>query len=383
MGLSKFYFLRIAVFLFCCLIVNSSQGQKLYNYKISFSGPQFDRKNLSIRFYRGYQTVSIPTKNSDVIIGNSNSYLRFPIIECIFFSPKHKPTIHRFFVKNKNSKLELLYDIHKDDITVKSKSGLTSFDKVGQKEFSEFAKNEIAALSEFSTRYNNDFTNVDGSVLTQFDTYSQELKRKSFDFIKAYPDKLYSLWLFMNEIIGDPAYSKTDLKAVYAQYLKPKFRNTFEESYVLNKLSDSRLAVNTEAPYRDLKFKDLEGNTYTINSFKGKYLLINIWATWCVPCVAEMPTLKKLHSKYGTSLEFLSFSTDGDEGKLRRFISKENIGWKNVYNRSDICRIYGSDNGIPQVYLIDRNGVIIYSRLESKDYELIALEKLIENLNLP
>jgi hypothetical protein len=56
------------------------------------------------------------------------------------------------------------------------------------------------------------------------------------------------------------------------------------------------------------------------------------------------------------------------------------MDWINVYDRRDLANIYGSDKGIPQVYLLDKNGIIIYSRDKMEDYDLTRLEGFIEKV---
>jgi thiol-disulfide isomerase/thioredoxin len=344
-----------------------------------FSGADFDHNNLNIGFYQGYQILSISKDSTNEIVGNNSSLLNYPILEIFYFSSKHSPTFYRFFLMKQKSEIEINYDALSDDIMVKKKSGVFSFENAGQDKYVIYAKNEMAKRDEYAQKYNYDF--VDTTVLMQFEIYSKAVKDKSLAFAKNNPTLLYSIWLFMNEIIGDPGYSKEHLNLIYNNYFKHKYKNTFEGKYILNKLNENRLGINTMAPFQKLAFEDLSGNTHSIKSFNGKPLLISVWATWCVPCVAEMPKLKELYTKYKDNLEILSFSTDTDEIKLRNFVSVKKMDWINVYNRRDLCHIYGSDMGVPQVYLLDKNGVIIYSRSRMEDYDLIRLEKLIEKIS--
>lgn len=370
-----FKFIVTIIFHFVVFIAN---GQKSYDYKILFSGADFERSNLNIGFYQGYEILSISKNKTNKIVGNNSSLLKYPILEIFYFSSKHSPTIYRFFLMKQKSEIEINYDALSDDIMVKKKSGVFSFENAGQDKYVIYAKNELAIRDEYSQRHNYNF--IDSAELMQLEIYTKAVKDKSLAFAKKNPSLLYSMWLFMNEIIGDPGYSKEQLNLIYNNYLKHKYKNTFEEKFILNKLNENRLAINTMAPFQKLDFQDLSGNTHSIKSFNGKPLLISVWATWCVPCVAEMPKLKELYSKYKDNLEILSFSTDTDEIKLRNFVSEKKMDWINVYNRRDLCHIYGSDMGVPQVYLLDKNGVIIYSRTQMQDYDLKGLEKLIEKI---
>jgi thiol-disulfide isomerase/thioredoxin len=181
--------------------------------------------------------------------------------------------------------------------------------------------------------------------------------------------------LFIYEILGNSRYSNDELLDLYNRSLKPRHKDTFEEKFILNKLNPSRLALNTIAPLRMDTFIDLKGTKYSISTFKSRLVLVNIWATWCKPCVAEIPRLKELYSKYKNFLEILSFSTDTEEQKLRGFIEAKDINWINVFNQPKFCNAFGSDKGIPQLFLLNEKGIILYSRFASADASLDILDK--------
>ena len=103
-------------------------------------------------------------------------------------------------------------------------------------------------------------------------------------------------------------------------------------------------------------------------SNKGKVLLLDFWATWCGPCLAELPNLKKAYQAYhDKGFEVVSISLDRDEETLREFIGKEHLNWTHIYNASlrpeaSIADLYGV-RSIPQMILIGRDGRIIKSGL--------------------
>jgi len=358
-----------------------SYAQKKYEFDISLTGPDFDRRQLEIKFYQGYQSVAINTNLSNVIAQNESSLLKYPVLEICYYSPRHKRSCYRFFLKKQVSKIEIKYNLLTDAISIPKAEGVLNFLDAGQEKFEIYAKNEYSRINNFSEKYHNDFSNLDSAKIRQFDIYNETLRDKQMEFVKANPELLFSVWLFMNDVIRDPRFTNEYLSSIYDKHLKPLYKNTFEGEYIAEKLNLNRLGINTPAPSVDLHFIDLAGNTHTIKSFKGKLLLVNIWATWCVPCVAEIPILKHLYSQYKGELEMISFSTDTDEVKLRNFISFNSMNWINVHNRRDICQIYGSDISLPQLYLIDRNGTIVYSRLKMEDYNLDKLNKLIETIS--
>ena len=358
-------------------------GQKKYNFTISFTGPAFNSKNLAINFYEGYNSRSILLNSLERIVETQTSNLKYPVLEFMYFSAKHKPTINRFFLISLISNIKIHYVLDKDELIIEESNGVVSFENAGQRKFEEYAKTEISRLHEFENKYNYNFQNLDSVAHNRLTNFTVASRDKGIEFIRANPKSLYSLWFFTNEIIGKPNYSFEYIDTIYRKYLQPNFKYTFENKYILSQLDRNRLAIRTDAPYQNVSFIDLNGNRHKIKDFSGKPLIIIIWATWCLPCIAEIPKLKELYSKFYNRLELISFSLDNNEKNHKRFVTKNSMDWINVYGRNDFCRVYGADKGVPQIYLIDKDGTIIYSRSIFKDYELEKLTTIVEQILAP
>ena len=135
----------------------------------------------------------------------------------------------------------------------------------------------------------------------------------------------------------------------------------------------------------DLAFKDaITGAEVSTKGLRGKVVVVDFWATWCGPCVAEMPRLKQLHAKYrdqgvafvGVSLDYPE--ADGGLASLKAFVAGNEIPWPQYYSgeglSGDFARDLGVDS-IPAVFLVDREGQVVSSdagdRLETLIPELI------------
>ncbi|MGF1925016.1 MAG: TlpA family protein disulfide reductase [Bacteroidia bacterium] len=118
----------------------------------------------------------------------------------------------------------------------------------------------------------------------------------------------------------------------------------------------------------------------SLDKYKGKYLLIDVWATWCVPCVESIPVLQELHNKYkGGMFSILSVSIDKetDRDKVKKFVKAHGMTWDvllpKTSNSKETERFASS---VPYFLLLDPNGKIIFS--ESGTASLIALKRKIE-----
>jgi thiol-disulfide isomerase/thioredoxin len=112
-------------------------------------------------------------------------------------------------------------------------------------------------------------------------------------------------------------------------------------------------------PVPELQFQDGHGNPRVLSDFRGKTILLNIWATWCVPCREEMPTLDRLQQKLGgPAFEVVALSIDADgTAAVRRFFEEIGIRSLAVYvdpsmQATEKLRIVG----VPTTLLIDREG---------------------------
>jgi len=132
----------------------------------------------------------------------------------------------------------------------------------------------------------------------------------------------------------------------------------------------------------DLSFTDaIKGDTVSIKDLKGKVVVIDFWATWCGPCVGEMPKMKELYAKYKPEgVEFIGVSLDqpGDGlDKLKSFVEEEKISWPQYYMgkgwESEFSQSWGI-SGIPTVFIVDANGNLYSTEARGQ------LERLIPEL---
>jgi thiol-disulfide isomerase/thioredoxin len=154
--------------------------------------------------------------------------------------------------------------------------------------------------------------------------------------------------------------------------------NAFEKTVQKQKLNDS------VSP--DFDYFNFNGSKTKLSDLKGKYVYIDVWATWCGPCRAEIPFLKKVEEKFhGKNIAFVSISVDvaKDQEKWKTFVKEKNLGGIQLFAdkdwNSDFIKAFGI-NSIPRFILIDPNGTVIAAdELRPSDIKLSdKLEQLLK-----
>lgn len=131
------------------------------------------------------------------------------------------------------------------------------------------------------------------------------------------------------------------------------------------------LGVGDEAA--NLSAATPKGKTYSLEKMRGKYVLIDFWASWCGPCRRENPNVVRLYKKYNKKgFEILGVSLDNNKEKWINAIAKDNLTWKHISDlkgwASTLAKPYGV-RGIPYTVLVDPQGKIIATRLRGASLE--------------
>lgn len=116
-------------------------------------------------------------------------------------------------------------------------------------------------------------------------------------------------------------------------------------------------------PVEQLGWKLLNGKDEKLKDLKGKVLVLDFWATYCPPCIEEIPHLKKLQAKYGSKgLQVIGLHVGGDEDKPRipAFVKRLKIDYPLGYPEDELTySLLGTDNRIPQTLIFDRDGALV------------------------
>lgn len=145
--------------------------------------------------------------------------------------------------------------------------------------------------------------------------------------------------------------------------LEKRFPADYAASVDLNNLrseiaAESKLAIGAPAP--DFSLQDIDGKTYSIKDFAGKYVYINFSASWCGWCKREMPYIREAFEKTkGKDIVFITINMDEEKDVWEKEIKNENITWMCLSNlqgmKSDLAKSYNI-HGIPACFVLDKEG---------------------------
>jgi len=126
------------------------------------------------------------------------------------------------------------------------------------------------------------------------------------------------------------------------------------------------------------KLKTSDNKIIDFSDFKGEVIFVNFWATWCPPCVAEMPSIENLYKDYGDKIKFVIVAND-ERQKVEDFIKNKNFTMPIYYGFSKELAEFSS-NSIPISFLINKDGEIVSSKKGAANWNSKATREMIDKL---
>lgn len=297
--------------------------------------------------------------------------------------------------------LEMNIDLDKDFFYIESKS--LEFRKLDKYSSYEGMNRFVTGNTDFkvSENYPDAFENVDLSnekllISPYYLFYIQSYLRKissdkigendknadyTLEYVKTTKKEVKSN-LIKEELLynvgkWDLNYTK-NLDSVFNQ-IKPFLTNERYLSEVTQKYNKLK-KIENGAISPTFELNDINGKSISLNDLKGKLVYIDIWATWCLPCIKEMPSLKKMEEHFrGKDIQFISICKDDTEERWRKMVEDKKLGGIQLFAPNEEISFFKdySVEGIPRFILIDKNGKIIDGNAKRPSNP--ELQKEIEN----
>lgn len=188
------------------------------------------------------------------------------------------------------------------------------------------------------------------------------------------PDLAHNYWLQLKD------YSSKKLKTTHNSEGIQSLLASCKEHLLMD------IIQHGEAPV-DFAFQSLQGDKISLKDLRGKVVLIDFWATWCQPCLAEMPHLKKMYDKYKNSgFEIIGICLDEENrrSEVINLLTSNQFEWSQRFEgkgfQSDAMRILFGVNSLPTVWLLDKNGILVHNNARGSILDTLILKYINESI---
>lgn len=258
------------------------------------------------------------------------------------------------------------------DTLAKSKivAGPTQEDyRNSQKVFSKYAAERGSFIQRHNLLVSKGDAEGAGKIVDSAKAAERAYSRELTAFIQSHPNSNIGGYIIWSVTLDWPEITEYDAmyNALSEKVKKGKFGKLAREK--IASLKGTTLGF----PAIDFTLQDLDGKNVALSSFKGKYVLVDFWASWCGPCRRENPNVVAAYNKYkDKGFTILGVSLDDNKEKWKAAVEKDNLAWTHVSDlkgwQSSVAKMYNV-TGIPFNLLLDKDGNILAKGLRGADLE--------------
>lgn len=360
------YFIAIFIFLgFPRIVV----GQSTIKFQVNIHN--LNKEDLVVQYDDGLVLKKLDLSQDDSSFSfTEQSNTLYPRVTFIY-----KENTKSYFLNNDKAVLniqsvqngkELTIDIlgnHNISMVYDTVSHL-GYRNLRRKQMPDLLKINEIMVNKGADAFNND------SLKYELSTLAKSINKKALDYIRSNPNEFLSFYYFKDQLMSftemfigaDSSYYRMILD-YYSNVFPQKYRNTPEgeklQTILVQKSSSFQLKENDEFP--DVILRDLEGEQLVLKNGTSNFILLDFWASWCAPCINQIPDIKKLNKEFSyKELKIIGISIDRDLIALKESLKKHNINWVNNHDKGGVISARLGITSIPVTVLINRSGKIVY-----------------------
>ena len=203
--------------------------------------------------------------------------------------------------------------------------------------------------------------------VAQIEKIKDQIEKATISFIQKHPD-----WEISAEVLmGLPM----DSCRKYFGQLGPKAKSSYFGIYAQNAL----FAVNIGDQAPPFSLPNEKRKIVSLSDFKGTYIVLEFWGTWCGYCVKDIPTMKEYYKIYNNKVEFVSIACRDSEKRWKEAIEKHRMNWVNLLNEDEKLPITYGIQGYPTKIIINPEGIVVGKYLGEANDFYTELDKLFNN----
>lgn len=339
-------------------IVKETKG---YTIDCDFRGVDISKAYLS-QYVKGNWEHK---DSADVVEGKFSFTGELELPEVWYIKFDDKKAYVSLFVEN--SKISVSgATLNRDSVTISGSSfqdALTKFNEGQEGFYKEIDKMEIDYMAAREIEDTATMNQIDHD----FDVVFGKINEYIVKYISDNASSVLAPYLLVSYLGNDFTADQMD------STLKTFSKEIMDSKYVLKIQERSAKMRTTEVGAVAPLFaqNDPKGNSISLENFRGEYLLIDFWASWCGPCRNENPNVVDAYNKYhAMGFDILGISMDDDKEKWLAAIDKDGLNWSHVCDlkgwANEVGQLYGV-NSIPHSILLDKDGIIVAKNLRGAE----------------
>jgi peroxiredoxin len=355
---------NLAILVLAITVISCKMAKEEYSIKGSIAGVETGKVYLQ-KMVAGGQAETIDS--TDVVAGKFTFAGKMPVPDFRFLRLNGQDYFAQFFLENAN----ITVSANKDSLRSTKIAGSQSQDdfQIYLNEMERLQK-EVKALHDkyqAAMKVNNtgeaDKAKIDYQAL--LDNSLVFIK----NFVKERPKSVVSAYITVQQLA--PQIDEFELEEIVSKF--PAEISTSEYVIQLKEQVQEKKKTSVGVLAPDFTMNDQDGKPFQFASLRGKIVLLDFWASWCLPCRQENPNVVKLYQKYHSKgLEIVGVSLDRTKENWLKGIKEDNLSWIHVSDllfwKNAAARLYAVTN-IPQSFLIDKDGKIIAKGLRGEQLE--------------